>query len=394
MANPHLEECPDYGQPEFDEAQLFFTVDGKTDEEAAILLQNMWHFNNNKAIAEWDRQRIREEFEVEEERRRVLREAEEEQAKQEERKKYKNKFAPIPDRPLPAAPFLLPSQYMLNKLRKGEYVPLYAFTNKGMREAEEDTSDDEDLLTLVQTDKGPTFQTAAAAKAKKHKIKDERLSWEEFSQANFRMLNCMKLEDWLQERVAMVRDFWVALETHDWHHDTSETRKQALLLYQGRVHRDWHKTLGTLDVFRLLPLCMDWLHEYHQELLDNAYAAKIEVLPTVCHFHTQYVVFSAHCFVLFNSLQIYLSFLNFQLLYPSRLCTWVFTPIWPRPGCGFLTFGLVTPKPDFSSFHSARCHPTFSILLHHGFFCFHTVRCPPRCITDPPNGLYTISHFV
>ena len=73
---------------------------------------------------------------------------------------------------------------MLNKLCKGEYVPLYAFTNKGIREAEEDASDDEDLLTLVQTDKGPTFQTAATAKAKKHKVKDECLSWEEFSQAN------------------------------------------------------------------------------------------------------------------------------------------------------------------------------------------------------------------
>ena len=158
-----------------------------------LLLQNIWNFNNDKAIAEWDRrraaevkerQRRQEELEVEEERRRVLREAEEEQVKQEEGKKYKNKFAPIPNRPLPAAPFLLPSQYMLNKLCKGEYVPLYAFTNKGIREAEEDASDDEDLLTLVQTDKGPTFQTAATAKAKKHKVKDERLSWEEFSQAN------------------------------------------------------------------------------------------------------------------------------------------------------------------------------------------------------------------
>ena len=292
MANPHLEECPDYRQPEFEEARLLFTVDGKTDAEAALLLQNIWNFNNGKAIAEWDRrlaaeveerQRLQEELEVEEEGQRVLREAEEEQVKQEERKKYKNKFAPIPDRPLPAAPFLLPSQYTLNKLRKGEYVPLYAFTNKGIREAEEDASDDEDLLTLVQTDKGPTFQTAATAKAKKHKVKDERLSWEEFSQANFRMLNCMKLEDWPPERITMVRDFWVAFEAHEWRHDTSETRKRALLLYQGRVRRDWRKTLGTPDAFRLLPLRMDRLHEYHQELLDNAYAAKIEALPTVCH---------------------------------------------------------------------------------------------------------------
>ena len=101
--------------------------------------------------------------------------------------------------------------------------------------------------------------------------------------SQFRMLNCMKLEDWPPECITMVRDFWVAFEAHEWRHDTSETCKQALLLYQGRVRRDWHKTLGTLDAFRLLPLHMDRLHEYHQELLDNIYAAKIEALPMVCH---------------------------------------------------------------------------------------------------------------
>ena len=73
----------------------------------------------------------------------------EEEAKKEEKKKYKNKFAPVPNRPLPATALLLPSQHTLTKLRKGDYVPLYLFTNRGIREAEEDGSGDEDLLTLV-----------------------------------------------------------------------------------------------------------------------------------------------------------------------------------------------------------------------------------------------------
>ena len=141
---------------------------------------------------------------------------------------------------------------------------------------------DEDLLTLVQMDKGPSFQTATAARAKKNWVKDEHLSWEEFNQANYHMLNAMTQQEWLEERVAMVRDFWVALETHAWRHDTSDSWKKALLLYQGKVHRDWHKTLGTLDTFCLLPLWEDHLQDYHQELLDNAYAAKIDLIQTVC----------------------------------------------------------------------------------------------------------------
>ena len=92
---------------------------------------------------------------------------------------------------------MLPSQHTLNKLHKGDYVPLHSFTNKGIREAEEYGSRDDDLLTLVQTDKGPTFQTVASAKAKKHKVKDEHLSWEEFGQASYQMLNSLKQQELL-----------------------------------------------------------------------------------------------------------------------------------------------------------------------------------------------------
>ncbi|KAI9462600.1 hypothetical protein HD554DRAFT_2175938 [Boletus coccyginus] len=168
-------------------------------------------------------------------------------------------FTPISDRPLSDTALILPPQHALNKLGRGNYVPLYLFTNKGIREAEEDGSGDEDLLTLVQTDRDPTFQTSASVKAKKYKVKDEALSWEEFGRANYRMLNAMR----------------------HWRHDPSKYRQRALLVYQGRIHKDWHKTLGTTDAFRLLPLHAGRLNECHQELLDNVYATKIEAILSV-----------------------------------------------------------------------------------------------------------------
>lgn len=127
-------------------------------------------------------------------------------------------------------------------------------------------------------DKGPMFQTSTSVKAKKHKVKDESLSWEEFRQANYHMLNTMRQQDWHAERLEMVRSFWLTIEEHDWCHDLSEHCKQALLLYQGRVCRNWHKTLGTMNTFHLLPLQGGHLNDYHQELLDNAYTAKIEAI--------------------------------------------------------------------------------------------------------------------
>ncbi|KAG6373154.1 hypothetical protein JVT61DRAFT_6770 [Boletus reticuloceps] len=129
-------------------------------------------------------------------------------------------------------------------------------------------------------DKGPTFQTVACAKAKKHKVKDEHLSWEEFSQAKYCKIVAMKQQEWPEERIKMVHNFWIAFEMHDWRHDTSEYCKKALLLYQGRIRTDWHKTLGTSAAFCLLLLCKDHLDDLHHELLDNAYAAKMDTVPT------------------------------------------------------------------------------------------------------------------
>ena len=258
MANPHHDTCPNYLLPEFKEAHLLFTVEGKTNAQAATLLRNIWDFNNNKAIETWDQRRAeeieaqqenRERLEQEEKRTHLLREQEEEQAKLEEHKKYKTKFTPIPDRPLPPTSLLLPLQHALNKLCKGDYVPLFFFTNKDIREAEEDGSGDEDPLTLVQTDKGPTFQTTASAKAKKHKVKDDHLSWEEFSQAGYRMIAAMREQEWPEERVNMVCNFWIAFEMHTWRHDPSKYRKRALLLYTYAAKID------TVPTVRALPHC-------------------------------------------------------------------------------------------------------------------------------------------
>ena len=161
MADPTRKRCPDYALPEFEDERLVFTFDGKTDEEAVEVLRALWTIHHARDVEAWERQcevnaeeerHRRELAEQEAEQQRAVQLEEEEEAKKEEKKKYKNKFAPVPNRPLPATALLLPSQHALTKLRKGDYVPLYLFTNRGIREAEEDGSGDEDLLTLVQTD--------------------------------------------------------------------------------------------------------------------------------------------------------------------------------------------------------------------------------------------------
>ena len=231
--NPHLEAQPDYALPEFADAILIFTVEGKSDLEAPAQLMEVWRFSHERACALWDQEQanqariLREEHERlyrEEEQARAAWEQEQELSRQEERKKHKNKFLPIPNNPLPSHALFIPPQHVLNKLRKGEYVPLYYFTNKGIREAEEEALNlDDDVLTLVHSEKGPVFPSTAAVKSKDCKVHDEDLSWEEFSEANYCMLKAMRQQDWPNERTNMMRDFWLALEGHDFHHGNANT---------------------------------------------------------------------------------------------------------------------------------------------------------------------------
>ncbi|KIK74997.1 hypothetical protein PAXRUDRAFT_19358 [Paxillus rubicundulus Ve08.2h10] len=194
MSNPHNEVCPDYLQPEFTKAQLVFTVEGKSEEESVVFLKTIWQFNNARDIEKWDGQ-----CEVEAEANHLAKETTPWRRKGSAYSKSRKQ------RPLPATALLLPPQHTLNKLRKGDYVPLHYFTNRGIREVEEDTASMEDnILTLVQSDTGPTFQTSVSIRAKEYKVKDEHLTWEEFSQANYQMFNAMWQQDWPNECIIMI----------------------------------------------------------------------------------------------------------------------------------------------------------------------------------------------
>ncbi|KAF9234876.1 hypothetical protein BU15DRAFT_14618, partial [Melanogaster broomeanus] len=138
--NPHEMTALDYTAAEYTEARAMFTADGKSGHEAATILANVWRFNNTHARQLWDRQqeaaeqaRLLERTRLAklEEQERIAREEEEELARREERKKYKNKYTPIPNTPLPDTPIFTPCRYADTKVRQGDYCPLFYYTNRG-----------------------------------------------------------------------------------------------------------------------------------------------------------------------------------------------------------------------------------------------------------------------
>ena len=104
MANPHHDEHPDYMLQELEEAHLFFTVKGKTDQEVAALLQSLWDFNHNKVIVARDHQHIEEieaqleickQAEQDAERQHLLREQEEEQTSKRSARSIRTNLLPF-----------------------------------------------------------------------------------------------------------------------------------------------------------------------------------------------------------------------------------------------------------------------------------------------------------
>ncbi|KIK72026.1 hypothetical protein PAXRUDRAFT_22491 [Paxillus rubicundulus Ve08.2h10] len=115
-----------------------------THEQAAQRLTNIWQAQNLIERQEWNLQQEendeanrldQERCQKQQEECQRLLEEEQELARQEEQKKNRNKFLPYNKVPISSAILKLPSALAVHKLKKGDYVEMYHFTNKGLAKA-------------------------------------------------------------------------------------------------------------------------------------------------------------------------------------------------------------------------------------------------------------------
>jgi hypothetical protein len=246
--DPNQAIIPDFTSLEHQDARNQLVDNGLTEDQAARSLAALWTIGNNAAKGRWAERLEREQAErrraeEEEELRQQTLKEEKEAARLEDRKKNKNKYAPICHAEVPSDPVILPSQYATRMLKKGEFCELYYFTNKGLDDAfKSSLTAEPEALVMMPLDNGfHSWVPAAAVKDPKAVItQDENLSWEQFNEAAPRMITAMKLHDWPEDRVHMFIQFWSALQTHYWRHAPDPLQQRALLLYQAQQRRRWH----------------------------------------------------------------------------------------------------------------------------------------------------------
>ncbi|KAG1725658.1 hypothetical protein EDB19DRAFT_1643919 [Suillus lakei] len=213
---------PNYTLEEFQEERQQLIGEGLTEEQAIQSLTALWNVNNNAERACWAArlerlEEARQQAEEDDTQRRQDLKDEEEAARLEDRKKNKNKYAP---------------------LKPSDYCELHYFTNKGLDEAMASTlvAEPDALVMLPASDGIHSWVPAAAVKDPKAApiTKDEHLSWEEFNEAAPCIVVFMKMHDWPDDRVNMHIQFWMAMQAHHWRHSPDPLQQRALLLYQSQ----------------------------------------------------------------------------------------------------------------------------------------------------------------
>ncbi|KAG1721104.1 hypothetical protein EDB19DRAFT_1962248 [Suillus lakei] len=211
--NPNLAVQPDFTLQEHQLSCQQLVNDGFTNEQAIRSLAALWTLANNADKEHWNfrqerLQGVRErEEEEEEEQCQQLHRDEEEAARLEDRKRNKNKYAPLVRGKVPSDPTILPAQYAMQKLKAGDYCELHYFTNRGLEDAKlASLVAEPDALVMLPSSEGlHSWIPAAGVKDLKAApvVQDENLSWEEFNEAVPRMITLMWLHDWPEDRVNM-----------------------------------------------------------------------------------------------------------------------------------------------------------------------------------------------
>lgn len=296
LEDPTLAVCPSFEGPEWDflRQPMIDAHPGDvplTAEEATQRMKEAWARENDRRIAAWNAQLEQDRAEQEERDRlaqeeeevqRALREREAEEQRKEAEKK-KPKFGPFdPLRPVNESIEPRPAPYALGKIGSLEYIELDYFTTRGCREAMADTSKSisHDTLAFTQLEDTISIQPLAAIKPSKNIRSDEDLSWEEMLGAKNTMLRFIaKSGVWPATHAESLAAFYVNLELHP--RVLLPNGKQTLLLYQGRVRREWYDAFKRGEGFNIELIQDNLLRSMAEELNARIVAKDIEQVRSI-----------------------------------------------------------------------------------------------------------------
>ncbi|KAJ2913980.1 hypothetical protein MD484_g6435, partial [Candolleomyces efflorescens] len=256
--NPNLEKCPDYSLRVYDGMRQSLQDKGMTELEALDFLKVSWETSNNAARQQWEAQ-LAEAQAIAAEEARLAKEAEDlrvaaekeeaEVARREELKKNKEKYLPVlVGEMMPHRPPVSLTPGLMQRLKKVEFLDLWYCTDEGLKAMNQEvgTGVDEQTFSMTRGDDGQfAMVPTIAVKASKLLVKDEELSWEQYSVGSIRFLRFAEDAGWSRDWTDMLGRFFASLQVHEWNLvlDKTGCDRRALLIYQARQRRSWHLSI-------------------------------------------------------------------------------------------------------------------------------------------------------
>lgn len=299
LSDPNEAACPDFASEDYSTARNSLISDTIDEATALVMLTASWNANNAAEKVLWARQveleaaavaDMARQVQEEQARRNKVFDQEEQVTRTEERKKNTEKYLPIPNRAPPTTPPEIVSTYATTRLRKGQYVELWYFTNDGLDYALQNsaTLDEDAMVQTIDKDGRPTWVTTAASR-ESHAVKDDRhLDWEAFTAAVPRFLEAIEAAAWTEERRRMMTNLLAGLQVHPFRFSSDPLNKKALLLYLSEQRRLWHQAIpspqGAWDIGIIsqdnLTRARDQVYRGEHRKLDNE--RDYLVRPTPC----------------------------------------------------------------------------------------------------------------
>ena len=144
-------------------------------------------------------------------------------------------------------PLIIVSTLVTQHMEKGDYVPLWYFTNTGLDDAMKafNILKDEALSFIKRSDGSTLLVPALSSKESRNVIVDSELSWDEFCIATPHMILVMSRAEWPPNCITMMMEFWSNLNMHPYRSSRDQLDQDALLLYQAEQRKLWHQAINS-----------------------------------------------------------------------------------------------------------------------------------------------------
>ena len=227
-----------------------------THQQATVILTMVWEAQNTVEKQQWQQQVGHNEEEAKEKRdaaeeteqlRQEELDKEKEEHHKEERKKNKSKFNPILQREVPMILLIIVSTLATWCMEKGDYVPLWCFTNVGLDDAMKafNILEEEALLLIRRSDSSTLLVPAISSKGSRNVIEGSKLSWDECCITAPHMILVMSWAEWLPNHITMMTEFWSNLNMHPYRSSRDQLDRDVLLLYQAEWRKLWHQAINS-----------------------------------------------------------------------------------------------------------------------------------------------------